>query len=187
MYTYSSGNLSTVKQTDSGNSDVVSFTYDKLGRSKTATYDDGRVLTYVCNGEGQLHSLTETNGSNTVTYLYTYDAIGNPTSYCNGTVFATYEYDPYGKVISATGTLANVNPLRYRGYVYDQETGFYYLQSRYYDPAGSSMPTPTHPPDRALFHGVFFRQMVALNHTVIFLSIRSDGGIRDADSYINPF
>ena len=27
------------------------------------------------------------------------------------------------------------NPLRYRGYIYDTETGFYYLQSRYYDPA----------------------------------------------------
>lgn len=53
----------------------------------------------------------------------------------SGTVMACYDYDPYGKVISATGTLANVNPLRYRGYVYDQETGFYYLNSRYYDPA----------------------------------------------------
>jgi RHS repeat-associated protein len=27
------------------------------------------------------------------------------------------------------------NPLRYRGYYYDQETGYYYLQSRYYDPS----------------------------------------------------
>ena len=32
-------------------------------------------------------------------------------------------------------TLGTKNPLRYRGYVYDNETGFYYLQSRYYDPA----------------------------------------------------
>ena len=47
----------------------------------------------------------------------------------------SYDYDPYGKVLSATGTLANINPLHYRGYVYDTETGFYYLQSRYYDPA----------------------------------------------------
>ena len=31
-------------------------------------------------------------------------------------------------------TLGKYNPLRYRGYVYDTETGFYYLQSRYYDP-----------------------------------------------------
>lgn len=28
----------------------------------------------------------------------------------------------------------NANPLRYRGYIYDTETGLYYLQSRYYDP-----------------------------------------------------
>ena len=32
-------------------------------------------------------------------------------------------------------TLGTYNPLRYRGYVYDQETGLYYLQSRYYNPA----------------------------------------------------
>ena len=32
------------------------------------------------------------------------------------------------------GTLGAANPLRYRGYVYDSETGMYYLQSRYYDP-----------------------------------------------------
>ena len=31
--------------------------------------------------------------------------------------------------------VAEANPLRYRGYYYDSETGFYYLQSRYYDPA----------------------------------------------------
>ncbi len=31
-------------------------------------------------------------------------------------------------------TLGQLNPLRYRGYVYDTETGLYYLQSRYYDP-----------------------------------------------------
>ena len=30
--------------------------------------------------------------------------------------------------------LAQINPLRYRGYYYDQETGLYYLQTRYYDP-----------------------------------------------------
>ena len=53
----------------------------------------------------------------------------------NGNVLASYSYDPWGKIISATGSLAEINPLRYRGYVYDQETGFYYLQSRYYDPA----------------------------------------------------
>ena len=30
--------------------------------------------------------------------------------------------------------IAENNPFRYRGYYFDKETGFYYLQSRYYDP-----------------------------------------------------
>lgn len=37
-------------------------------------------------------------------------------------------------MISATGTLAEVNPIRYRGYYYDNETGLYYVSSRYFDP-----------------------------------------------------
>ena len=53
----------------------------------------------------------------------------------SGNSVASYTYDPYGKVLTATGILAEKNPLRYRGYYYDKESGFYYLQSRYYDPA----------------------------------------------------
>ena len=51
-----------------------------------------------------------------------------------GEVVAEYEYDPYGNIVFQSGSLADVNPLRYRGYVFDSETRFYYLQSRYYDP-----------------------------------------------------
>lgn len=53
----------------------------------------------------------------------------------NGNQVAEYSYDPYGKVQHSSGTMAEINPLRYRGYYQDEETGFYYLQSRYYDPA----------------------------------------------------
>jgi RHS repeat-associated protein len=49
-----------------------------------------------------------------------------------------YTYDAWGKPLTVTGsmaeTLGKLNPLRYRGYVYDTEYGLYYLQSRYYDP-----------------------------------------------------
>ena len=51
-----------------------------------------------------------------------------------GVLQAEYVYSPWGEIISAEGDLAEINPLRYRGYYYDSETGFYYLQSRYYDP-----------------------------------------------------
>jgi len=49
-----------------------------------------------------------------------------------------YTYDAWGNLLSTTGSLAStigvLNPIRYRGYVYDSETQLYYLQSRYYDP-----------------------------------------------------
>ena len=56
----------------------------------------------------------------------------------NGTAVVQYKYDAWGKQISKTGTLAStlgtIQPFRYRGYVYDEETGLYYLRSRYYNP-----------------------------------------------------
>ena len=56
----------------------------------------------------------------------------------NRQIVVTYLYNDYGKIESVSGSLADtvgaLNPIRYRGYYYDDETGFYYLQSRYYDP-----------------------------------------------------
>ena len=58
---------------------------------------------------------------------------------------AGYAYNAWGNLVSVTDANGNeitsktnfavINPIRYRGYYYDNETGFYYLQSRYYDPA----------------------------------------------------
>lgn len=91
---------------------TIDFFYDASGLPYAMKYN-GTVYYYVTNLQGDVMRIV--------------DASQN--------IVTSYDYDPYGKVISATGTLANINPLRYRGYVYDQETGFYYLQSRYYDPA----------------------------------------------------
>ena len=48
----------------------------------------------------------------------------------------SYSYDAWGKPISKTGTLAStlgtIQPFRYRGDVFDEETGLYYLSARYY-------------------------------------------------------
>ena len=55
-----------------------------------------------------------------------------------GALVVEYKYDVWGKPISTTGSLADTlgkrNPFRYRGYVYDEETGIYYVRSRYYVP-----------------------------------------------------
>jgi RHS repeat-associated protein len=49
-----------------------------------------------------------------------------------------YRYDAYGNCTVANSTtdyaLATVNPIRYRGYYFDQESGLYFLNARYYSP-----------------------------------------------------
>lgn len=52
----------------------------------------------------------------------------------DGNVLATYSYNAWGRNSKVSGKMWSLNPLRYKGYYYDNETGFYYLQSRYYDP-----------------------------------------------------
>ena len=55
----------------------------------------------------------------------------------NGSAVASYYYDAWGTITRKTvtnTTIDTLSPFRYRGYVYDTDTGLYYLQSRYYDP-----------------------------------------------------
>ena len=73
-------------------------------------------------------------------YFYLKNAQGDVTGLVNssGTQVVAYTYDAWGNPLTTTGTMADtlgkLNPLRYRGYVYDTETGLYYVSSRYYDP-----------------------------------------------------
>ena len=81
------------------------------------------------------------------TYYYHYSPMGDVMAiYTSPTnVVARYHYGPWGELLSVTDGsrvdvssdpthIANINPIRYRGYYYDTETGFYYVSSRYYDP-----------------------------------------------------
>ena len=114
-YIYAGGKLLRETITEGSTTKTLDFTYDNVGMPYNLTYNNGSTTAtyyYITNLQGDV--------------MYLADASGNEV--------AAYDYDPYGKIISATGAMAEINPLRYRGYYYDSETGFYYLQSRYYDP-----------------------------------------------------
>ena len=74
-------------------------------------------------------------GSTPNTYYYILNLQGDVVQIIDegGVLQAEYVYSPWGEVVLRKRS-GEVNPLRYRGYYYDSETGFYYLQSRYYDP-----------------------------------------------------
>ena len=54
------------------------------------------------------------------------------------TQVVSYQYDSWGKPVGMTDATADgvgsKNPFRYREYCWDEETGLYYVNSRYYDP-----------------------------------------------------
>ena len=88
---------------------------------------------------------TSANATGTY-YYYARNSRGDVIGLYNaaGSLYRTYTYDVWGNILSvkdANGSdvtsqtdIAHLQSLRYRGYYYDSETGFYYLQSRYYDP-----------------------------------------------------
>ncbi|MGN0528479.1 MAG: amidase domain-containing protein [Eubacterium sp.] len=155
-FTWSSGrNLSQI--TDGDN--TYSYAYDENGIRTSKTVNG--VTTYYNTKDGVI--LSQTDGTNTM--YFQYDTSGVPIGFIwNGTQYlymtnqmgdvisvtdaqgvelVQYEYDEWGALASiytphnseTENTLANINPLRYRGYYLDSETGYYYLQSRYYDPS----------------------------------------------------
>ena len=97
-------------------SENLHFFYDAQSRPAKVSYN-GVIYTYIHNLQGDIVGLLDNSGA----------------------LVVEYRYDAWGKAISTTGSLAATlgkrNPFRYRGYVYDEETGLYYLRSRYYNPA----------------------------------------------------
>ena len=129
------------------------YGYDSDGKRITKTVNGttynyhylGDQLVELTWGSNKLHFTYDSTGPASVNYngteyFYVRNAQGDVTGLVNasGTRVVTYTYDAWGNPLSTTGSLASTlgaqNPLRYRGYVYDTETGLYYLQSRYYNP-----------------------------------------------------
>ncbi len=101
---------------------------------------DGVKIIYLTDESGVKIGFTISGSSADGTYYYIFNAQGDVIEIYNsaGEKVVEYSYDSWGKLLSVTGSLVDsigeINPIRYRGYYYDAETGFYYLQSRYYDP-----------------------------------------------------
>ena len=95
--------------------DELHFFYDAQNRPAVVVYN-GTAYAYVKSLQGDTVAILDENGNAVVSYGY--DAWGAPL-WCTGEL---------------AETLGKVQPFRYRGYVFDEETGLYYLRSRYYNP-----------------------------------------------------
>jgi len=137
-YTYDANGMRTQR---TGGYYTYSYIYNGSQLSQlTVVYDDGEHYEY-----HRLDFAYSANGTpltvtyNDCTYHYVTNIQGDVIAILDdiGRLVCRYAYDAWGNVTDLGGRGDNVsyfNPLRYRGYVYDQETQLYYLQSRYYNP-----------------------------------------------------
>ena len=106
----------------------------------------GKNVVHMKRGDDELHFFYDAQNRpavvvyNNVPYAYVKSLQGDVIAILDaaGNVVVSYVYDAWGAPIGKSGTFAEtlgtLNPFRYRGYVYDEETGLYYLRSRYYNP-----------------------------------------------------
>ncbi|MEE1321524.1 MAG: DNRLRE domain-containing protein, partial [Acutalibacteraceae bacterium] len=143
-YEYDGNGLRTSKTVNGVKHD---YYYDENNKLLYEITDGVYEIYYKYDADGNLFSVTRyrySDGRKDVMYAEV-NTRGDVIALRNygGSIYCRYAYDSWGRCISVTDSDGNAssvnsvavqNSIRYRGYVYDHETGFYYLQSRYYDP-----------------------------------------------------
>ena len=112
---------------------VVETTYQLDGAKIVSETTDGNIKWFIYDENDSIIGFEYYNQ----VYYFEKNAQGDVVRIfdADGNFVSEYFYDAWGNIASISGNqdIANTNPFRYRGYYYDNESGLYYLQSRYYD------------------------------------------------------
>jgi RHS repeat-associated protein len=184
-----------------GSTTIAQYEYNHDGlRSKKVAgslteyyyYDNGH-LSYITDAsnnlkyfftrdeQGNLINMIDWKSAPKKTYWYIFDSHNNVVGLVDnsGQFVVTYSYSAFGEILSSTGTvttgdgtlLKDANPFRYTSYQFDNESGFYYLKSRYYIP----------------FMGRFLtRDVLRYNNRYLYCANNPLKYIDPAGYYINP-
>jgi len=125
-YTYYASGLRATKKLDNVTTEYYYSGQNLLCEKESGSQD------YITNIYGII-LLGRKQGSDTVFYIYNAHGDVMEVHDSRGAALVKYRYDAFGNVTEEIGSYAN--PYKYAGYYEDSETGNYYLNSRYYNPA----------------------------------------------------
>ena len=128
-YKYNARGYRVEKKTNSKTTKYL-YEYDKV---VLETDENNNQTAFQVYGTNLLYRSAKGDTGSTQSYYYLYNAHGDVTSLLDpsGNIAVSYDYDAFGNIKGQTGTADN--PIRYAGYQYDEESGLYYLNARYYD------------------------------------------------------
>lgn len=135
-YKYNENGLRTQK-TVNKNGTITTYKYTWSDDKLTHQSWDNKYMHFYYDYKDEIIGFTYYNGTTSSDYTYIKNMQGDVISIVDdeGTRIADYSYDVWGRLRSGVVGIGLYNPIRYRGYCYDDEISMYYLQSRYYDPA----------------------------------------------------
>jgi RHS repeat-associated protein len=131
VYTYDASGIRTSKKVNGTTTEYLTAGGSVLSEKKNGVWQH-----YLYDGSGQLMAIRYKGAD----YYYIRDGLMTITGLvdANGVAVVNYRYDSWGILTGITGSMAGTlgkdNPYRFKGYYYDEETGMYYLKSRYYQP-----------------------------------------------------
>lgn len=146
-YTYNQWNQMT--QYKGADGSIATYTYDGTGMRTSKTYNDvmtkfywdrGYISNEAVNGTFTANNYIGAQGifaresEDATNYMFKNGHGDVVKLVSNGTVTQNYDFNAYGNQKVESNT-ADTNPFRYCGEYFDQESGFIYLRSRYYDPS----------------------------------------------------
>ena len=144
---------------------TYNYIYDEQGLRTRKIAPDGSVTKYLYNGTKlaaeiapnyRLDFLYDENDmlygfvkDGSAKYFYARDMLQNILGIIdtNGSPVVIYQYTAYGTstVLHYTAGLASINPFRFKGYYFDNESGMYYCHTRYYVPEWCRWLNADHP------------------------------------------
>jgi len=142
MYEYNSDGLRTFRR---GGSNSYNYYYDG-DRLIAQKWGGNKYILFHYDESDSIYAITYCDGTTTEKYNLFKNLQGDVVEVRSkyNALLASYNYDPWGNVVSITDSsgneitdtthIAHINPIRYRSYYYDDDTGFYYISNRYYDP-----------------------------------------------------
>ena len=137
-FTYNVDGLRTSKTVDG-----VKHEYELCGAEIISEKWGDKLLVYIYDANGApigMRYIDTSISSTFETYWFEKNFLGDIVAVYDedGVKQVSYVYDAWGNQTVTThvaGSAAQYNPFRYRGYYYDADLEFYYLQTRYYDSA----------------------------------------------------
>ena len=142
-YTYDSEGNRIGKQIRKADGTEEKTTYYWDGGKLLREVSGDETLYYSYDSNGKLWSMDWEKGDTKKGYFVIRNAQGDITGLYHledSSLAGSYTYDAWGQLLSVNPAnesdeeILRKNPFRYRGYYYDEESGYYFLQSCYYNP-----------------------------------------------------